>query len=496
MTGLAGLGVLELARLLQERDVSSREVASACLREIEDGDGAIGAWARTYPELALEQAADADERLSARAVASLGPPPLLCGVPIGVKDVIAVAGQPLTLGSEAFATADATATADAAAWARLRAEGAVLIGHNSAQELALGNAPQAVRNPWDPTRSPGGSSSGSAAAVAAGTVPATLGTDVGGSLRRPASACGLTTVMATAGAVSTNGVFTFDAMSDHVGPLAFSAADCAALLDSIASNAPPLADLRSAAARTPPAARGRRGHRVGLARSGGEAETAAAVGAVLERFAGELAALGATLVEVTPPPPPALDRRPRQEQVDFFRAQLPARGPRFSRPVREHGVALLRSAAREGVRSDRANRDAIGRWRRAWDALFAERRLDALALPAQLRETPALPAPGVGGDMDRFGDSGVRSAWNALGFPVVCVPAGPTGGSEMPLGVQLAGLPGSEAVLLGLAIEYQVATQHHRRRPGAAGDGPHGNAARTSGQGSASAVGSCGLRSR
>jgi aspartyl-tRNA(Asn)/glutamyl-tRNA(Gln) amidotransferase subunit A len=460
VTELAGIGVLRLSELLRTRAVSSREVVGACLASIERRDAGIGAWARTYPELALEQAAAADRRF-ARAADDC-PPPLLCGVPIGVKDVIAIAGMPLTLGSRAFA--GASAPHDAAAWARLRAEGMVLLGHTRTQELALGNAPQEVRNPWDPSRSPGGSSNGSAAAIAAGMVPAAIGTDVGGSLRRPASACGLTTVMATTGCVSTNGVFTFDAAADHVGPLAHDAADCAVLLDAMATAnpAPCLAEIYAPGT---PAGGAIHGRRLGLVSAFDSAGPSAAVGEVLARCGEELSSLGAELVEVAAPRAPELDGRPRPEEVDFFRVHLAAPGSELSPPVREHGAELLRRAARDGVRSDRANRATIGAWRRGWEELFAARRLDALLLPAQMWETPLLPPPGAGGDLNRFGDPGIRAIWNRLGLPVACMPAGPACEGGMPLGVQLVGPPHSEATLLRIAAGYQVATPYHRRRP-------------------------------
>lgn len=458
MRELAGLGVLDLAELLQAREVTSTEVVTACLQSIEHHDEAIGAWARTYAEWATEQAEASDRRLSQGAVRSLGPAPPLCGVPVGLKDVIAVAGKPLTLGCELFA--GAAASTDAAAWAKLRAEGMVLIGHTRTQELALGNAPQTVRNPWDLTRSPGGSSNGSAAAVAAGMVPVALGTDVGGSLRRPASACGLTTIMATAGAVHTDGVFTFDAAADHVGPLARSAADCAALLDAIATVMPPLEELYRPSAERPDIPGGLR---LGLVEIDGDEAPEAPVAAWFERCAREMGSLGAELVEVAAPREPVLDRRPRQEQVDFFRVHHPSRRA-FSPPVRERGEEFLRLSAGDGVRSDRANRDAIRAWRMEWEELFAKRKLDALLLPAQTRETPLLPPAGEGGDVDRFGGQRLRTVWNEVGLPVVCVPAGPLREGGPPLGMQLVGPPNSEKDLLRIAIGYQAVTPYHRRR--------------------------------
>ncbi|HZO37114.1 MAG TPA: amidase [Solirubrobacteraceae bacterium] len=466
MTELTGHGVQELAQLLQARTVSSVEVTQAFLKRIGEGDRAR-AWVRTYPEMALEQAAAADARLSAAAVGRDGPAPPLCGVPFGLKDVIAVAGLPLTLGSAAFE--DQVGGEDASSWERLRDQGAVPLGHTRTQELASGDAPQTVANPWDLGRSPGGSSNGSAAAVAAGTAPFALGTDVGGSLRRPASACGLTTIIGTAGRVSMRGSFTFNAAADHVGPLAWSAADCALVLavlaghdpgDAATHGAPPLGALPTAPT---PGERPLAGRRIGVLELPPEIELAPSVAEVQARFEEELRRLGAELLPVAGPPRPPADPRPRQEQVTFFRRHLAERGDRFTAYTRERGVALLEAAEALGVAPADAGR-AEQAYRAAWAALFREHELSALALPAQTRETPLVPPADEGGDLERFGDQGIRAMWNVLGWPVVCLPAGGEDGG-LPIGAQLAGAPWTEAALLQTAIDYQSRTPHHESRP-------------------------------
>ncbi len=465
MTDLADHGVLELAQLLQARQASSREVTEAFLERIAARDGPLRAWARTNPEQALAQADAADARLSTVAVRRAGPAPPLCGMPLGLKDVIAVAGLPLTLGSDAFAGERAPRDADA--WTQLRAQGAVLLGHTRTQELAWGNAPQEVANPWDHTRSPGGSSNGSAAAVACGTAPVTLGTDVGGSLRRPASACGLTTILTTAGRLSMRGIFTFDAASDHVGPLARSAIDCALLLDALTGRRAPGAttdwvDALGGGGSARPLA----GRRIGVVDLAPAVAIAPPVAAAMARFEEELRELGAEVRRVAAPPPPPPERRPRPEQIAFLREQLPLRGERFSDWTRARATALLERAEEIGVARPQDAVVAHDRYRRAWDALFSDHALDAVTLPAQTRPTPLLPPAGEGGDLDRFGHAAVRSMWNLLGLPVVGVPIGLDGELGMPVGAQLAGPRWTEDRLLRIAIAYQRRTAHHLRRPG------------------------------
>ncbi|MEZ5075924.1 MAG: amidase [Solirubrobacterales bacterium] len=444
------LDLAELSRALRARELSSVDVTSAYLDQIAELDDAVGAWVRTYPERALRAAEQADRGRAVtageRAAADLA------GVPIGLKDVIAVAGEPLSLGSAAFA-AD-VAAADATAWARLRRRGAVLLGHNTTQELAIGNAPQLVANPWDLGRSPGGTSNGSAAAVAAGMVPVSLGTDVGGSLRRPASACGLSTFIATAGAVSLGGVHTFNPAAERVGPLARSAADCATVSAALASPGPRLGR---------PAPVSVDGARLGRVELRGEQCPDPEVAAVLARFERELGELGADVVAVEQPASPTLDPRPRPALVEFLRAHLATRGARLSPYVRGLGRELLARAERDGVADEESDRLALDRYRQAWGGVFAGLGLDAVFLPAQLAVTPALETVRDCGDLDRFGDAAIRAMWNQLGAPVACIPAGRTA-DGMPVGIQLAGAWWEDELVLGLAIAFQAATDHHRFR--------------------------------
>ncbi|PWU23630.1 MAG: amidase, partial [Candidatus Rokuibacteriota bacterium] len=199
MTDPADLGLTDAAAALAKRSLSSRELVEACLARIRerdgmhshDGDpGSVNAWVRVYEEDALEAAAQADERLAA------GDAPPLCGIPIGLKDLYAVAGKPLTASSRVL---DEVPGRDCDAWARLSAEGMVLLGHLHTHEFACGGTTDQVGNPWALERSAGGSSGGSGAALAARMVPAATGTDTAGSLRIPSSECGTSTIKPTRG---------------------------------------------------------------------------------------------------------------------------------------------------------------------------------------------------------------------------------------------------------------------------------------------------------
>ncbi len=243
VTEPADLGVVEAAAALRRRRLSAEELTRACLARVEKRNGgeptfdgapdAINAWVRLYPELALRRARAADRRLAR------GHAPLLCGIPVGVKDLYAVRGLPLTASSRVLA--HHVATRDSAVWARLSAAGMVLLGHTHTHEFGAGSTTDQVGNPWRVARSAGGSSGGSAAAVAAGMVPAATGTDTGGSLRFPAALCGLSTIKATRGVVSTKGMIPVARSLDHAGPLARTVADCAALLQTLSPGLPRLA---------------------------------------------------------------------------------------------------------------------------------------------------------------------------------------------------------------------------------------------------------------
>ncbi|MBN2197137.1 MAG: Asp-tRNA(Asn)/Glu-tRNA(Gln) amidotransferase subunit GatA [Polyangiaceae bacterium] len=248
MRDLIDLGVAELAGRIAGGEASAEEAALQALDAIEQGKH-LGAFLTVMADSALAQARaiDAKRRHGAR----LGP---LAGVPIAVKDLLCTRGFPTTAGSKILTRADAGRAAadptrgwrppyDATVIERLVAADAVLVGKTNLDEFGMGSSNEnsafgVARNPWDPTRTPGGSSGGSAVAVAAGMTPAAIGTDTGGSVRQPAGLCGVVGIKPTYGRVSRNGLIAFASSLDQIGPLARNVSSAARVLGAIAGHDP------------------------------------------------------------------------------------------------------------------------------------------------------------------------------------------------------------------------------------------------------------------
>lgn len=239
MSDLTELTLLQAARALQAGEISSHELVEACLERIERLEPGLHCFLTLTADTALNQAEDADRRLSAWRRAPQKEIPPLLGVPLAVKDVLCVAGVACTSGSrilESFVP-----PYNATAVERLLGAGAILLGKTNTDEFAMGSSTEnsaygVTHNPWDLERVPGGSSGGSAAAVAARLVPAALGTDTGGSVRQPASFCGVTGIKPTYGRVSRYGLVAYGSSLDAVGVLARDAADVAAVFSVIAGH--------------------------------------------------------------------------------------------------------------------------------------------------------------------------------------------------------------------------------------------------------------------
>jgi aspartyl-tRNA(Asn)/glutamyl-tRNA(Gln) amidotransferase subunit A len=300
MTDLAHLTIREASALLCQRKISSVELTQAVLDRILCVDNEVKAYLTLCPESALAQAAEADRRR-----AGLEEHPLL-GIPLAVKDVICVEGLPTTCGSRMLE--EYVPPFSATAVERLRAAGAVILGKTNTDEFAMGSSTEnsaffATRNPWDLDRVPGGSSGGSAAAVAAGMALGALGSDTGGSVRQPAALCGVAGLKPTYGRVSRWGLVAFASSLDQIGCLARSVTDLALLLGAIAGHDP--RDPTSAKVAVPDYTASLtgdvRGLRVGVPQeylsAGMQPEVEAAVRAAIDTLAG----LGAEVVEVSLP---------------------------------------------------------------------------------------------------------------------------------------------------------------------------------------------------
>lgn len=459
--GPADLTLTEAAEALHEGRVTSVQLTDACLERIAARDQAFGAWIRVYANEARDAARAADE---AFAAGTAGP---LTGVPIGLKDVIGVAGLPLTADSAVLE--GNVAPADATVWARLRAAGMVLLGHLHCGEFANGVW---GANPWNPTSfSPGGSSSGSGIALAARMVPATLGSDGRGSLRMPAAFNGVTGVKPTLGLVSTAGCIPITFTYDTIGPMARSAADCSALLSVLAGRDEADHTTLVQPEHEPYPTRPRGGEwplartRIGIPRF--EEPMSDGVATVYARFQDELAALGADLIGFDWPENPL--ETPDAGGVEYWKHILGAEALTIheqfvdrSELYRDEFRVLFDMLTAVGSARDYVDAQVKrAEYVRTWTAIFAEHELTAVAHPAVQDELFGIDATSIVSMPPRM----MFGCWNDANFPVVSVPAGSSPKDDSPVGIQVVGLPFTEDVLLQLVIDYQAATHHHLQSP-------------------------------
>jgi len=229
------LSLHELHEKLKQKELSSVEATTAMLERIDAVDGKVNAYVTVTPEKALAEAAAADQRIAA------GDIDILTGIPIALKDIFVTKGIRTTCGSKILS--NFIPPYDGTAVAKLKARGAVILGKLNQDEFAMGSSSEssyfgATKNPWNLDCTPGGSSGGSAAAIAAQTAIATLGTDTGGSIRQPASHCGCVGLKPTYGRVSRYGVIAYASSLDQVGPMTKDVRDCAVMLNAVAGYDP------------------------------------------------------------------------------------------------------------------------------------------------------------------------------------------------------------------------------------------------------------------
>ena len=435
MTAPFELSLVDAADAIRQGRLSAVDLMEACLSRIDACEEQVQAWVAVDRPGALEAARRLDAE--AREGRLRGP---LHGVPVGLKDIIHAAGLRTTAGARGFA--DTAPREDATCVARLRAGGAVILGKLQTTEFAFSD-PAVTRNPWHAGRTPGGSSAGSAAAVAARMIPAALGSQTVGSVLRPAAFCGVVGLKPTYGRVSRHGVLPLAWSLDHVGVFARSVADAALVLSVLAGHDP--ADPGSASAPPPDVAAIVAGPPVSPPRFGliGEpflhraTEEARAHLGEVERT---LEARGAHVEHVRLPPLvatlySAVITVSRAEagaaHADSYRRHAEAYRPRIRVGV-ELGQCI---PADVYLRAQRIRRQA----RRDVAPLLA--RYDALVMPSALG-----PAP----DRSTTGDAAFNGPWTGLGVPTVSLPTG-LAGDGLPLGTQLIGAPFEEARLLAAA---------------------------------------------
>ena len=418
------LGAAEAARRIRAGTLSPSNLLAACLKRTDAVEPAVAAWVRLDRDAAARVAVQRD--IEAREGRFMGP---LHGVPVALKDIFDAAGVPTTAGAPAWATR--TPAVDAPSVAALRGAGAVPMGKLATTPFAYLD-PSVTRNPWDPEHTPGGSSSGPAAAVAARMVPLALGSQTVGSVLRPAAYCGVVGLKPTHGRISAAGVLELAGSLDHVGVFARAVEDCALALAVLVGGDPAPADYVGAV--VDPAA-----PRLGVL-TPFLARTTPEMGKHLEAVTRGLAAAGALLEDVTLPAAFASIYDVgatvlRAEAAAAHAPLFPAHAAEYPPKIKElielgHAISAPVYLAAQAAR--RQVREAVG-------AIAA--RYDAFLLP-----TIGAPAPrGLGST----GDPSFCSPWSFLGMPAITLPTGVEGG--LPLAVQLVAAPWSEARLLAAA---------------------------------------------
>jgi aspartyl-tRNA(Asn)/glutamyl-tRNA(Gln) amidotransferase subunit A len=484
MSGLAGLSAAEIRRRVAAREVSCEEVTRAHLDRIDAVEPRVDAFLLVAPDRAIEAARRLDAALGGGA-----PVPPLAGVPVAVKDVLHVAGLPTTCGSRILEGYRPPFAATAVA--RVEAAGAIVVGKTNMDEFAMGSSTERsafkpTRNPWDVERVPGGSSGGSAAAVAAGLAPVALGTDTGGSIRQPAAFCGVVGLKPTWGRVSRYGLVAFASSLDQVGPLARTVEDAALLAPVLFGPDPrdatsarePVPDLAAALGR------GGRGLRVGVPwaflAEGVEAETMA-------RFREALAALesaGATVVDVPLPHLPhavatyyvvaTAEASSNLARYDGVRYGLRAPG--------DHDLERLYGRTRDlGFGAEVKRRIILGTFALSsgyYDAYYLRaqkvrtlirRDFDAAFGACDVVATPTTPTPAfrlgekTGDPLQMYLADIFTVPANLAGLPGLSLPCGLAHG--LPVGLQLLARAFDEATLLRAGAAYQQVTRHHLLAP-------------------------------
>lgn len=455
------LGIAGAAKLIAAGEVSPVELTRAYLDRIDALDERFNSYVLVRHEAALDEARRAEAEIAAGR--TRGP---LHGIPLALKDIIDTAGVRTTANSRL--RADHVPARDAFAWARVKAAGAILLGKLETQEFAIGGPSRdalfpPARNPWDTTRYTGGSSSGSAAAVAAGLCAGAFGSDTNGSVRMPAARCGIVGLKPTYGRVSRGGIFPLAFSLDTCGPMTWSVEDSAILLAAMAGHDP--ADPASADRPVPDYRAGWAdrldGLRVGVVRHWTHEDATAidAMNDALEDAVEVLRELGAEPVEVTLP-----------NLWDFTAVSMIITTAE-SYAVHQHDLRARPEAFNEMTRV----RVALGALLGAADYVEAQRRRRELcaAYTAVIREVDVVVSGALLDTASGLDDVGrlyylgapmPTTPFNVTGAPALSVCCGFTS-APLPLAIQIGGRPFDEATVLRVGHAYERATPWRDRRP-------------------------------
>jgi aspartyl-tRNA(Asn)/glutamyl-tRNA(Gln) amidotransferase subunit A len=448
------LPLAEAAALIAARRLSPVELLQSCLDRIAAVEPKLNAVIRLVADEAM-----ADARTAETEIIKGGPRTPLHGIPVGLKDIIDLAGHPTTCHSKL--QIDRVATEDAAATARLRVAGAIFPAKLSTHEFAIGGPAfdlpfPPARNPWNPKHHPGGSSSGSGAAVAARMFPAALGTDTGGSVRHPASHCGLVGLKPTYGLVSRRGVFPLAFTLDHVGPMTRTVRDNALLLNVIAGHDPgdPGSAARPAEDYTRDLHKSLRGLKIGYVRHFHEMDQPASpeMAAALDAAAALLAAEGATISTVTLPPLGEFAGVNRTillpEATAIHESWLRERPGDYAHITRRRLLPGLFVSGTDYVQAQRRRRQLID----AVEAAFAG--VDLLLCASSMDPACLIDDPG---EVERTYPRQARTPFNVTGHPAVSIMCGISQAAGLPLGLQLVAPSFGETMLYRAAAGYERA---------------------------------------
>ncbi len=464
--GLCFLTISQLSKLIEKKEVSPVEVTTSFLERIDQLDGQINAYITVLEEEARKSSQEAE-----RAILSgnhLGP---LHGIPIAVKDIFMTKGIRTTAGSKILA--DFFPKEDATVVQRLKEAGAVIIGKTNLHEFAYGMTTDnphygPTRNPWDMERIPGGSSGGSAAAVAASLCSGSLGSDTGGSIREPASLCSIVGLKPTYGRVSRFGVIPLAWSLDHAGPITKSVEDSALILTTIAGK--DVRDSASSDAPVPDYAKALggavKGLRLGIPKEYFFEELDDEIHNNVKKAIGVLQGLGIAVEEVSLPyvkySPTLLWVITGAEANSYHEPFFKTRIEEYGRDVRANLEVAQFVLATHYLKAQRVRN------------ILREQVLEVLnKVDVIISPTTPLPAPKIGQRELKIGERDISDVggmgrftcpFNLSGVPAISLPCGFTS-SGLPIGLQIAGRPFDEETVLKVAWAYEANTGWQQKRP-------------------------------